>query len=135
MKKYPLSWFIFLVIVILSLMPIPETPLSDVRFIDKWTHVVMYFGQAITIWYEYLRQHGLRFSPRPHGLRRQEVSRRTLGVIALAYPILLGGVLEVVQETCTHHMRSGDWLDFLADAVGALLAWCVGRWVVRLVKE
>lgn len=134
MRHYPLSWLVFLAIVILSLMPVPETPLNDIHFIDKWTHIVMYFGQAIVIWYEYLRQHGLRFAPRPHGLQRDSVSLRNLFVLALVYPTLLGGVLEVVQEHCTHHMRSGDWIDFLADAIGALLAWLAGRLFLRSLR-
>ena len=62
-KHYPFTWFIFAIVMILSFMPVPETPLSDVAFIDKWTHIVMYFGQAGAIWLDHLRLHGLRFRP------------------------------------------------------------------------
>ena len=43
-KRYPLTTVCVIVIWVLCLMPIPETPLSHVRLIDKWTHLVMYGG-------------------------------------------------------------------------------------------
>jgi VanZ family protein len=36
--------------------------------------------------------------------------------------MLMGGVIEILQAYCTGGRRSGDWIDFLADAVGVLLA-------------
>ena len=121
-RYYPLSWLVFLAIVILSVMPVPETPLNEVRYIDKWTHLVMYFGQSSVIWFEYLRQHGLRFGPKPHGLRREELSRGWLLFYALLLPIALGCTMELVQAYCTHGMRSGDPVDAVANAIGAVLA-------------
>lgn len=134
LRHYPLTWLVFAVVIFLSFMPVPETPLSDVAFIDKWTHVLMYLGQAGIIWFEYYRNHGLRFAPKPHGLRRSELSFAKLLVYAVLFPILLGGVIEVLQENCTNHMRSGDWLDFYADAVGVLLAWLLARLFLHLNK-
>lgn len=48
-RSRPLSVLCVTVIWILSLMPIPETPLNDVRMIDKWTHLVMYGGLCATL--------------------------------------------------------------------------------------
>ena len=49
-RKYPLSLLCILLIGVLSLAPyFPETPLDDVAFIDKWTHLVMYDGTCATI--------------------------------------------------------------------------------------
>ena len=131
LRHYPLTWLVIVIILILSFMPIPETPLSDVAFIDKWTHIAMYAGLAGTIWFEHLRLHGLRFAPQPHGLRRVELHICRLFVGALLLPTLLGGVIEVLQENCTNHVRSGDWLDFAADALGALIAWTLFFLLVR----
>ena len=48
-RKYPLSLACILLIWILSLTPFfPETPLDNVDFIDKWTHLVMYGGTSVT---------------------------------------------------------------------------------------
>ena len=41
-KNYPLSSLLVVAIWVVCLIPIPETPLSDVNLIDKWTHFVMY---------------------------------------------------------------------------------------------
>jgi len=38
-------------------------------------------------------------------------------LFAVAFIIVLGGVLEIVQP---HYGRAGDWLDFFADAAGAV---------------
>ena len=57
-RKYPLSLLCLALIALLSFTPFfPETPLDDVAFIDKWTHLVMYGGTTSVIWWEYLRTH------------------------------------------------------------------------------
>ena len=135
LRHYPFTWFIFAIVMILSFMPVPETPLSDVAFIDKWTHIVMYFGQAGAIWLDHLRVHGLRFSPIPHGLRVDELRPRRLRIGALYLPSILGGVVELGQRYCTIGMRSGDWIDWVADIVGVLIAWVVCLGYVRLLAN
>ena len=117
MKRYPLSMAVTVVVWILSLMPIPETPLSDVTMIDKWTHIVMYGGLSFTIWIEYLHEH-------------KTANWRKLIVIGWLVPVLMGGLLELIQANCTNGVRNGDWLDFFADAVGSTLILCAGTlWV------
>ena len=111
--KYPLSLLCLALIWLLSLCPyFPETPLDDVEFIDKWTHLVMYGGTAAVMWIEHLRANG-----RP-------VWSHLLGY-AVVGMVVLGGVVELAQEYCTT-TRSGEWLDFLADSVGVLLGAVVG---------
>ena len=46
LTKYPFSCIIVIGTWILCFMTIPETPLSSVRFIDKWTHclILLSFG-------------------------------------------------------------------------------------------
>ena len=56
-KKYPLSSLLVVAIWVVCLIPIPETPLSDVNLIDKWTHFVMYGSLTSVIWFEYIRRH------------------------------------------------------------------------------
>ena len=112
-KHYPYSLVCVALICILSLTPFfPETPLDNVAFIDKWTHFVMYGGTSLVIWWEYRRQH------------RQPNYRRLL-LWGLLAPALMGGLLELLQEYATT-TRSGEWLDAVADAVGALLGSALG---------
>ena len=47
--KYPISCLLIAVIWYLSLCDIPETKLSNIRYIDKWTHTAMYFGTCMII--------------------------------------------------------------------------------------
>ena len=111
-RKYPLSLLCILLIGVLSLAPyFPETPLDDVAFIDKWTHLVMYGGTCTVIWWEYLRSHST-------------LNSRKL-LFTLVGMILLGGLMELLQAYCTT-TRSGEWLDFWADSLGGVLGYAVG---------
>ena len=113
-KKYPLSVICIIVIWMLSFLPFfPETPFDDVMFIDKWTHLVMYGGTCTVIWTEYLRRHST-------------LDRGKLFLWAWLAPIVMSGIIELLQEYCTNHTRSGEWLDFAANSTGVTLAAGVG---------
>lgn len=109
-RKYPFSLLICVVIWILCFIDIPETPLDDVSLIDKWTHIVMYAGLCFFLWWDHLRAHAYVYN---------KVWIATWGCL---FPLLMGGAIEVLQANCTGGRRSGDWIDFLADAVGVVLA-------------
>ena len=94
-RDYPFSTLCIIVIWILCIIPIPETPLSEVSMIDKWTHLVMYGG-----------------------------------LYALLLPIVMGGVIELVQAYCTGGTRSGEWLDLAADSLGVLIGQPIGMLLV-----
>ena len=114
LKKYPLSICCIVLIWILSLTPIfPETPFDNVAFIDKWTHLVMYGGTCSVIWIEYLRSH-------------TSLNTRKLFLWAFLTPILMSGLLELLQAYCTGGHRNGDWLDFAANSLGVLLGALIG---------
>jgi VanZ family protein len=105
--------FCIVLIWVLSLTPFfPETPLDDVQFIDKWTHLVMYGGTCSVIWFEYLRHH-------------HTIAWRKVLLLAVVGMILLGGLMELLQAYCTT-TRSGEWLDFWSDTVGVLLGNALG---------
>ncbi len=109
LRHYPFSLLVTLAIVLLSLLPMPEIKImAKVQLADKWTHMIMYGTLAFVIWVEYLRRH-----------RQLQVLR--LVCFAFLLPIGMGGVLELLQAygtTC----RSGEWLDFVANAIGVCLA-------------
>lgn len=112
-KKYPVSLLLIAAIWVLCFIDVPETPLDDVSLIDKWTHVAMYGVTCGVIWLEYL-------------LRHRRISPRRLFAFAFAAPIIMGGVIELLQAYCTGGRRSGEWLDFAAGAAGVILAACAG---------
>lgn len=108
--KYPITTILIIIIWILCLIPaFPKTPLNNVSLIDKWTHITMYAGTFGIMWIEYLRKNDT--------LNRKKIL--WLGIVA---PILMGGLIEILQANCTGGRRSGEWLDFFADSIGVVLA-------------
>ena len=107
-KEYIWTTLVTVGIVVLSTIPIPENPpLEDVPLIDKWVHMVMYGGLVFVMWID-------------HAVRNKRTFSWAARIIMVLYAIALGGAMELVQAYLTT-CRSGDWIDFEADAVGALL--------------
>ena len=111
--KCPLSCLCVAAIWVLCFCPPPHTPLDQVAFMDKWTHLVMYGGTCSVMWIEYLRCH-----------RRPSLKR--LFVFSWLAPVLMSGVIELLQAYCTGGRRSGDWYDFAANTTGAVIGAIVG---------
>lgn len=109
-RKYPMSSFFFLLIWYLSFFTPPKTELDDVAFIDKWVHIAMYGGTCGTLWIEYIMRH------------KSGLDKAKLAIWAWLMPIVMSGVIELLQEYCTNGRRSGDWLDLAANATGVTLA-------------
>ena len=122
-RKYPVSILLFIIIWILSLTPFfPETPLDDVKFIDKWTHLIMYGGTCSVLWIEYMRSH------------KTKGSAVKLFLLAWLAPILMSGLLELLQAYATT-TRSGEWLDFAANSLGVTLGAAVGLLLMIIYKD
>ena len=112
-KKYPFSCVLIAAIWYLSLLfEAPETPLDDVPLVDKWVHMVMYGGTFSVLWIEYIRQH-------------QQPDYKKLLIWAFIAPIVMSGILELLQEYCTE-TRQGEWTDLLANSIGVILAAIIG---------
>ena len=111
--KYPLSCLCVAAIWVLCFCTPPHTPLDQVAFMDKWTHLVMYGGTCSVMWIEYLRCH-----------RRPSLKR--LFVFDWLAPVLMSGMIELLQAYCTGGRRSGDWYDFAANTTGAVIGAIVG---------
>ena len=112
-RKYPFSIICILLIWILSFLPFfPETPLDDIQFIDKWTHLIMYGGTCTVIWWEYIRKHTV-------------LDKQKLFLFAWLAPIVMSGIIEILQENCTT-TRSGEWLDFISNSTGVTIAVVIG---------
>ena len=109
-KRYFWSILISAIVIIISIIPIPEVPqLEGVPLMDKWVHFLMYGAVACCVWYDYYRN------------RKDKKITKNSVFWTLAYPILLGGLLELWQNYLTT-CRSGEWLDLFADSIGTFLA-------------
>lgn len=112
-SNYPISCLYMAFIWVLCFMDVPHTPLDNITLIDKWTHILMYAGTCATIWYEYLRRH-------------DSIVRTRVFLLAWLAPLVMSGLIEILQEYCTGGRRSGDWLDFAANAIGVTLGNVIG---------
>ena len=113
---FPFTTLCLVLIIVLSFFSPPHTQLDNVAMIDKWTHLVMYGGTVGVFWSEYWRA---------HYRRGFFLGAAALALFAFVVPVALGGVIELLQAYCTGGRRSGEWLDFLADSLGVVLA-CLG---------
>ena len=122
LRSYPFTLLCLVLIFVLSFFSPPHTPLDNVAMIDKWTHLVMYGGTVSVFWLEYWRAHyrrGTRLSP------------AALVLITILLPIVLGGIIELLQAYCTGGRRSGEWADFIADTLGVLLGCLLGTTLLK----
>ena len=109
-KEYALSLLVTAAVVYLSLFYQSPDGGPDIPNLDKAVHMCMYFGMSVMLWFDYLRAHREGACSMRHGL-----------ALASAFPLIFGGIMELLQEYCTE-TRSGDWMDFAADGVGMLMA-------------
>lgn len=102
------AWLWALALLVVCLLPGSSLPQEPVVNADKIFHALC-FGFLAYLWVR--------------GWKRQETSdliRRQAWPLALVATIAFGGLIEIFQETFAQN-RSADWLDFLFDALGALL--------------
>lgn len=120
-KKYPVSILIIATVVYLSFFKPPSIDTGfEIPHLDKVVHFCMYFGMSGMLWLEFLRSHKDKGN--------QRMTRAWVGACLL--PVLFSGAVELLQEYCTDY-RGGDWLDFLANATGALCASLIGYYLLR----
>lgn len=122
LKQYIVTVLVTLSIIVLSTLPIPEdAPMSDVPLIDKWVHMVMYMGLVLAMWFD-------------HVVRSEKKAKGKHFLFMFLYATLLGGLMELVQAYLTT-CRSGDWIDFEADAIGAAIGVGLTLFVNKLWAE
>ena len=120
-KRYPFALLLAVVIVLLSLLPIPDMKMGvDVPLADKWTHMVMYGALTLAIWFDYRRSHS-------------KLNSGKLLPLAFMAPIAMGGLLELAQAYLTT-CRSGEWLDFVANTIGVCLGTLLGLLMKKVKK-
>lgn len=70
--------------------------------------------------------------------KRGDINIRKMLIGAIFLPIIYGGLIEIIQWKL-FPPRSGDWFDFLADALGSLSAlpviFCFRNYLLRNAYE
>lgn len=132
-KHQPLSVLLIVVIWVVCMIPVPETPLDNVAFMDKWTHFVMYGTLTTCIWVEYTLRHRRNLHKRVRPSCVNSLFNCRLFVGGFVLPVLMGGAIELAQAYLTT-CRSGDWLDFLCNSIGVVLGCAVGTMYKKIYK-
>ena len=120
-RRHPISVILILVIWYLSLFTPPKTELANVRFIDKWAHLLMYGSLAFVLWMEDWR------------VRKASPSMPRALALYIG-PVAMSGLIEWAQAYCTTD-RSGDWLDLAANAIGALAGIVLSGMLTRKMRK
>ncbi|MBR3454526.1 MAG: VanZ family protein [Bacteroidaceae bacterium] len=120
LNAYKTSSLAYVLIFIASMVPVPDyEPLRRFDLADKWAHIVMYGVLSLCVWWDiYHVRRTLDFD-------YKDLKRTTF------YPIIFGGIMEIVQRYCTFGVRNGDWLDFIANTIGVALGFIIGFFVLR----
>lgn len=116
-KKYPLAIVIIAIICYLSFFTPPKTELDEITNIDKLVHLCMYGGLCIVLWYEHIRIHN------------SIIWKHAIWGAIIA-PICMSGIIELMQSYLTTN-RSGEWIDFLSNITGVLIAALAGYFILR----
>lgn len=120
-RRHPISVILILVIWYLSLFTPPKTELANVRFIDKWAHLLMYGSLAFVLWME------------DWCVRKASPSMPRALALYIG-PVAMSGLIELAQAYCTTD-RSGDWLDLAANAIGALAGIVLSGMLTRKMRK
>ena len=109
-----------LLITIISGYPGNYVPKIPVWQFDKLVHSVIYFVLSICLIYAYY----LQYSKPKTRLKTQ--------VVIILFGIFYGGFMEIMQHYIFIN-RSGNWYDFIANAIGAILGVFIYPFVIKLL--
>ena len=157
LRQYPLTILLALAIWVVCLIPVPETPLNEISFIDKWTHFVMYAMLTLVLLYEYSRASrsssakaegttakadGMNGMADDMSAKADGMGTKAEGTAAgnkksnsssawlLLLPISQGCLVELAQAYLTT-CRSGDWFDALCNTLGVLIGAGIGKLIIK----
>ena len=105
----PTTILILSIILFLSLYPLPMLPIMNVGN-DKLYHFIAYLSLVLPIGYA-------------------QPKYKFLYLFTL---ILISGIIEVIQPYVN---RYSEWLDFLANTLGILIGFLIGRIVAKFIKN
>ena len=106
--KYWMSISLCLVILYLCFMDTSSLPKVHISNFDKFVHTVMFLTIPVVIFFE-----------NSSYFRKKVSVWKTIGC-SFIFSVLYGGLIEIGQEYLTT-TRTGDWMDFLFDVIGAFL--------------
>ncbi|NQX97859.1 MAG: VanZ family protein [Flavobacteriales bacterium] len=108
LKLYLPAIIWLVVILILSGYPGNQLPKIAVWQFDKWVHTLMYGVLSFLVLIPYSKQFLVKGN------------RFKIGLFIILFGIFYGGFMEILQNNIFIN-RSGNWIDFIANSLGAII--------------
>lgn len=102
--------FTFLLFYLSFAKPTYFKDVNVIHLTDKTAHYLVYVAYGMILIYDFIK------------INIQNYSLRGFIGFCVIFPIVLGGLIEIVQESF-FKPRSAEWIDWLADILGILTAW------------
>jgi len=113
LKNYWKSILFTLLILYLSFAkPASFKDINVINLTDKTAHYLIYVAYGVILIFDFLRKN------------KNSYSTFAFILYCILFPIMLGGVIEIVQETF-FKPRAAEWIDWLADIFGIFTAWAL----------
>ncbi len=107
-RKHWISIPLCLMILYLCFMDTQSLPKVEVSDFDKFVHFIMFLTVSGVIFFENTSYF------------RKKISMWKIINFSFLFPTIYSGLIEIGQEYLSP-TRTGDWIDFLFDGIGALL--------------
>jgi len=104
--------FTFLIFYLSFAKPASFKDINVMQITDKTAHYLVYVAYGMVIIFDFLRKN------------RSGYSTFSFILFCIVFPILMGGMIEIVQETF-FKPRAAEWIDWLADIFGIFTAWAI----------
>ncbi|MCL1938825.1 MAG: VanZ family protein [Candidatus Azobacteroides sp.] len=121
-KAYWISILLCAVILILCFINTKELPKAPMTNFDKVVHLVMFLGLSGAVFFDNTRY------------LKKRISFQRIFWGSFIFPTALSGSIEIMQEYFTT-TRTGDWMDFLFDGIGAALGLLICIALNKRLKE
>ena len=112
-------WLI--IILCLSSFPGNQLPKVAVWQLDKLVHTLMYGILSFLLFIPFYEQY------------LNNLKRLKLKVLIVLFGISFGGIMEILQENIFIN-RSGNWIDFYANTVGAILGVLLAPIIIKFLR-
>ncbi|MBL4669736.1 MAG: VanZ family protein [Flavobacteriales bacterium] len=120
LKLYLPAIIWLVVILILSGYPGNQLPKIAVWQFDKWVHTLMYGVLSFLVLIPYSKQFSVKGN------------RFKIGLFIILFGIFYGGFMEILQNNIFIN-RSGNWIDFIANSLGAIIGVVTYPIMIKLV--
>jgi VanZ family protein len=120
LRSYLPSIIWLIVILVLSGYPGNHIPQNPIWQFDKLVHSVIYAILSICLIITFSKEY------------KKEKKRFQISCLIIFFGVFYGGFMEILQDNIFIN-RSGNWYDFIANTIGAILGVIIFPFVIKLL--